>query len=87
MLEVESTFNPEGNDMNLALQAKAGVSDETAARYKTVFGYDAAGNQVTKMGPGKIASKYSFDSLNRMVAWMLRGRFPRRTALIHRIEG
>ena len=76
LLEVESTFNPEGNDMNLALRAKATVSDEAQARYKTVFTYDEAGNQVSKVGPGKLKSTYSFDSLNRMVGMDAPGSVP-----------
>ena len=76
LLEIESTFNPEGNDMNLALQAKVGLSDEAQARYKTVFTYDAAGNQVTKTGPGKKSSQYAFDSLNRMVGMDAPGSSP-----------
>jgi RHS repeat-associated protein len=76
LLEIESTFNPEGNDMNLALQAKATVSDETPPRFKTTFIYDGAGNQVAKTGPGKKVSKYSFDSLNRMVGMDAPGSAP-----------
>jgi RHS repeat-associated protein len=76
LLEIESTFNPEGNDMNLALQAKVSVSDEAPPRFKTTFTYDEAGNQVSKTGPGKQTSLYSYDSLNRMVGMDAPGLTP-----------
>jgi RHS repeat-associated protein len=65
LLEVESDFNPEEPEMRGKLLTRLGASDSQPL-FKTTYGWDADGNQVSKTGPGNKASHYDFDALDRL---------------------
>jgi len=76
LLEVESDFNPEQPSMTGPLMTRLGASDANRPLFKTVYGWDADGNQVSKTGPGSKASHYGFDALDRLVGVSAPGSEP-----------
>jgi RHS repeat-associated protein len=76
LLEVESDFNPEQPSMVGPLMTRLGASDANKPLFKTTYGWDADGNQVSKTGPGSKASHYGFDALDRLVGVSAPGSEP-----------
>jgi RHS repeat-associated protein len=76
LLEVESDFNPEQPSMTGPLMTRLGASDANKPLFKTTYGWDADGNQVSKNGPGNKATSYTFDALDRLVGVSAPGSEP-----------
>jgi RHS repeat-associated protein len=76
LLEVESDFNPEQPSMVGPLMTRLGASDANRPLFKTTYGWDADGNQVSKTGPGNKATSYTFDALDRLVGVSAPGSEP-----------
>jgi RHS repeat-associated protein len=76
LLEVESDFNPEQPSMIGPLMTRLGASDASKPLFRTTYGWDADGNQVSKNGPGNKTSRYTFDSLDRLTAISAPGSEP-----------
>jgi RHS repeat-associated protein len=78
LLDIESDYNPEepATPPGLAM-ARLGTSDATPV-FRTSFTFDDAGNEVSKVGPGKRATNYGFDSLERLYSVESPGSVPER---------
>ena len=80
LLDVGSDFNPEGQENASPLFAGPGAPDPAGKVFKTVYGFDSAGNEVSKVGPGKKTTSYTFNALERLVGVDSPGSVPERYA-------
>ena len=78
LLDVESDFNPEGPASPGLVFAGPGAPDPSTQVFKTLYGFDQAGNEVSKVGPGKRPTSYGFDALERLSSVNSPGSVPER---------